>query len=86
MTVVIDQRPGSELALQSMTGTISNQDRLALDAEVQERLGEITRLMDAVEFNGIGLLQGDSSIDLQVGPSDDDQFGDPAGRRPWSPR
>ena len=74
MTAVIDQLTRiQELALQSMTGTISNQDRLALDAEVQERLGEITRLMDAVEFNGIGLLQGDSSIDLQVGPSDDAQ-------------
>ena len=75
MTAVIDQLGRiQELALQSMNGTMSNQDRLTLDAEVQERLSEIARLMEEVEFNGIGLLKGDSSVDLQVGPSDDDQF------------
>jgi flagellin len=30
--------------------------------------------MQETEFNGIALLQGDSSVTLQVGPSEDDRF------------
>lgn len=75
MSAVIDQLGRiQELSLQAMNGTVSDQDRLTLDAEVQERLDEIARLMEETEFNGIKLLQGDSSVTLQVGPNEDDRF------------
>jgi flagellin len=67
MSAVIDQLGRiQELSLQAMNGTLSDEDRLTLDAEVQERVSEIARLMQETEFNGIALLQGDSSVTLQV--------------------
>jgi len=47
-----------ELAVQSANATNSVDDRLALDAEVQERLAEIDRIAGSTQFNGLNLLDG----------------------------
>ncbi|NHA13376.1 flagellin [Thioalkalivibrio sp. XN279] len=47
-----------ELAVQSRNATNSASDRAALDAEVQQRLGEIQRVASQTEFNGLKLLDG----------------------------
>lgn len=47
-----------ELAVQSANATNSDSDRAALDAEVQQRLAEITRIASQTTFNGRHVLDG----------------------------
>jgi flagellin len=47
-----------ELAVQSANATNSDSDRQALDAEVQQRLAEITRISTQTTFNGRHVLDG----------------------------
>ncbi len=47
-----------ELAVQSANATNSASDRLALDAEVQERLEDIERISSQTSFNGKKILDG----------------------------
>lgn len=47
-----------ELAIQSANATNSASDRAALQAEVNERLQEITRISTDTEFNGLKLFDG----------------------------
>src|SRR5215510_4718448 len=47
-----------ELAVQSANATNSDDDRAALDAEVQERLAEIDRIATQTTFNGRRVLDG----------------------------
>lgn len=47
-----------ELAVQSANATNSASDRAALDAEVQQRLAEITRIGGQTSFNGQKILDG----------------------------
>jgi len=47
-----------ELAVQSANSTNSASDRLALDAEVQQRLAEIDRVSTQTSFNGQKILDG----------------------------
>jgi flagellin len=62
-----------ELALQSLNGTISNEQRAHIDQEYQQLQQEIDRSANATEFNrqdvggGEGLASGDAQI--QVGPN-----------------
>jgi flagellin len=53
-----------ELAIQSSNATNSASDRAALQAEVAQRVAEITRIGTQTEFNGLKLL--DSSFTSQV--------------------
>ncbi|HUH30095.1 MAG TPA: flagellin, partial [Rhodanobacter sp.] len=46
------------LAVQSANATNSDSDRSALDAEVQQRLSEITRISQQTTFNGRHVLDG----------------------------
>ncbi len=46
------------LAVQSANATNSDSDRAALDAEVQQRLSEITRISQQTTFNGRHVLDG----------------------------
>ena len=46
------------LAVQSANATNSDSDRAALDAEVQQRLAEITRISQQTTFNGRHVLDG----------------------------
>ncbi len=47
-----------ELAVQSANGTNSASDRAALDAEVQQRISEISRIATQTTFNGLRVLDG----------------------------
>ncbi len=57
-----------ELAMQSATGTVTNQQRGHLDAEFQTLMEEITRIGQGTEFNGVKLLDGSAGLmSLHVG-------------------
>jgi len=57
-----------ELAVQAANATNSASDRAALQAEVDQRLAEITRIGTQTQFNGTNLLDGSfSNQDFQVG-------------------
>jgi flagellin len=57
-----------ELAVQSANSTNSDTDRAALQAEVSQRLAEITRVANQTEFNGTSLLDGTfTNKSFQVG-------------------
>lgn len=57
-----------ELALQSANSTNSSSDRSALNAEVQQLVGEIQRVSSATQFNGLNLLDGSfSNAQFQIG-------------------
>ena len=56
-----------ELAVQASNETLSATDRDAIDVEFQALDDEINRIATQTEFNGISLLNGSSSFDIQVG-------------------
>ncbi|MGH8157252.1 MAG: flagellin [Rhodanobacter sp.] len=47
-----------DLAAQSANGTYSADDRKTIDAEVQQRLSEVTRIANQTTFNGTKVLDG----------------------------
>jgi flagellin len=62
-----------ELAVQSLNGTNSADDRTALDAEFGELAKEVQRIATGSDFNGSKILGGDAgSISFQVGAGVDD--------------
>ena len=57
-----------ELAIQASNSTNSASDRAALQAEVSQRIAEITRIGEQTQFNGLNLLDGSfTSQVFQVG-------------------
>jgi flagellin len=61
-----------DLAVQAANGTLTDQQRANLDAEVQTLLSEVDRASSDTEFNGLKILSGSvssaaSAITLQVG-------------------
>jgi flagellin len=56
-----------ELAVQSANGTYASGDRTSLNKEVSALKSEITRITNAVEFNGVKVLGASASITFQVG-------------------
>ena len=56
-----------ELAVQSANGTLNTADRATINAEFSALALEITRIADQNQFNGIGLLNASSTVDIQVG-------------------
>jgi flagellin len=57
-----------ELSVQAANGTISTDDRLALQAEVTQLVSEIDTVASRTSFNGIRLLDGSSNkLSLQTG-------------------
>jgi flagellin len=56
-----------ELAIQSANGTLSTEDREIIDVEFQALIDEIDRIATQTEFNAISILDGSSSLDIQVG-------------------
>ncbi|WGV59611.1 flagellin [Brevibacillus brevis] len=57
-----------ELATQSANGTYDDAaDRARLDEELKELTKEVTNIKDNTKFNGITLLNGTSSVDIQIG-------------------
>src|SRR5690606_898401 len=62
-----------ELAVQAANGTNSNEDKAALQKEVQQLKDEISRVIENTKFNGIHLLNTSGTvISIQVGANDTD--------------
>jgi flagellin len=59
-----------ELAVQSANGTLGASERGFLDDEAQALVAEVDRISAVTEFNGLKLLDGSYSSDLQVGIKD----------------
>jgi len=57
-----------ELAVQAANGTNSTQNRIALDAEVQQLLAQIDDIAFDTEFNGLNVLSAAQTITIQSGP------------------
>ncbi len=47
-----------ELVVQAGTGTVSSDDRDAIQTEIEALIGELNRISDATTFNGVQLLNG----------------------------
>ena len=56
-----------ELAVQASNGTLSSQDRTALQQEFSDLRASASALSEAAEFNGTALLNNTNSLTLQVG-------------------
>jgi flagellin len=58
-----------ELAVQSASETLSDNERSYIDDEYQELVSEIDRIANATEFNGVSLASGtgDTQLAVQVG-------------------
>src|ERR671922_2304964 len=61
-----------ELAVQYKNGTLSTEDRTAIQSEVNQLGSEIERIGQSAAFNGISLLASAASISFQVGAADGD--------------
>ena len=61
-----------ELTVQAKNGTNSTDDLASIQAEVDSRLEEITRVAEQTDFNGVKVLNGNVDINVQVGAKDDE--------------
>jgi flagellin len=59
-----------ELTVQALNGTNSNDERDAIQREVNERVTAINDMGTQATFNGVNLLKGTNNITLQIGASD----------------
>jgi flagellin len=59
-----------ELAIQSLNGTYSAENRGAMDAEFNALSAELTRIASTTKFNGIEIMNTAVSTNLQVGWED----------------
>jgi flagellin len=59
-----------ELAVQFKNGTLSSDDRGAIQSEVNQLKAEIDRIGTQVQFNGVDLLAAAGTITFQVGAMD----------------
>jgi flagellin len=59
-----------ELTVQAQNGTNSQSDLDSIQAEVNQRLDEITRVSAQTQFNGVNVLAKDTSLSIQVGAND----------------
>ncbi|MDR5866926.1 flagellin N-terminal helical domain-containing protein [Halomonas koreensis] len=56
-----------ELAVQAASDTNSADDRASIQTEIDERVAEISRVAGGSTFNGTNLLNGASTLQIQVG-------------------
>lgn len=61
-----------ELSLQAANGTLGDQQRSALQAEVGQLQDEISRTLETTRFNDVDVLTTDATINFQVGPNEGD--------------
>src|SRR5439155_20096448 len=59
-----------DLAVQYKTGSLSNNDRTAIQSEVNQLASEIERIGSSAEFNGIKVLNTTQTLSFQVGAED----------------
>jgi len=63
-----------DLAVQYKNGTLSTDDRTAIQSEVNQLGSEIERIGQSAAFNGISLLASSGTITFQVGANDGDSI------------
>jgi flagellin len=56
-----------ELAVEYNNGTLSSDDRSAIDAEVTQLSAEVGRIVTTTQFNGIDLLGSGAPVTFQIG-------------------
>lgn len=59
-----------ELAVQATNGTNSDSDLSSIQDEITQRLGEIDRVSNQTQFNGVKVLAADNTMKIQVGAND----------------
>ncbi len=59
-----------ELAVQYQNGTLSADDKAAIQSEVNMLASEISRIGTSAEFNGISLLSSSTTVTFQIGAID----------------
>lgn len=59
-----------ELSVQAQNGTNSQDDLTSIQAEINQRLGEIDRISEQTDFNGVKVLANDQKLNIQVGAND----------------
>ena len=59
-----------ELAVQANNATNSDADKTSIQAEINQRLAEITRTTEQTDFNGTKVLNDNRSLSIQVGAKD----------------
>src|SRR2546423_11147797 len=59
-----------DLAVQYKNGSLSGNDRTAIQSEVNQLASEIERIGQSAEFNGLKLLNAAQTLSFQVGASD----------------
>ncbi len=64
-----------DLAVQYQNGTLSTDDRTAIQSEVSQLGSEIERIGNSAAFNGISLLANSGTITFQIGANDGDSIG-----------
>lgn len=61
-----------ELSIQSANDTLSDVERGFVNKEVQHLKGEVQRIANSTEFNGLKMLDGSSpALEFQIGPGND---------------
>jgi flagellin len=61
-----------ELAVQYKNGSLSTENKAAIQSEVNQLASEIERIGASAEFNGIKLLSSSSTVSFQIGANDGD--------------
>jgi flagellin len=64
-----------ELAVQYKNGSLDDNARNSIQAEVNQLSSEISRIGTSAQFNGINLLDGSATVSFQVGANDGEQIG-----------
>lgn len=61
-----------ELSVQAANGSNSTGDLRSIQAEVNQRLSEISRISAQTQFNGVDVLAKDNQLTIQVGANDNE--------------
>jgi len=61
-----------ELSVQAANGTNSQSDLKSIQAEIDQRLGEINRVSEQTQFNGVKVLASNQNLSIQVGAHDNE--------------
>ncbi|MGJ0637571.1 FliC/FljB family flagellin [Xenorhabdus bovienii] len=61
-----------ELTVQAQNGSNSKSDTKSIQDEVKQRLGEINRISEQTQFNGVKVLSQDTKMTVQVGANDNE--------------
>jgi len=63
-----------ELTVQAENGTNSAEDLSSIQDEINQRLGEIDRISEETNFNGVKVLAEDQELSIQVGANDGEKI------------